>query len=104
MTLSTDYILDSINIENKTIQLKIYYTPGIERLRAISLSTVIDSHGIILLFSVDNRKSFESLNYWIESIDKIKNTNPVIYLVGNNIWVKEKSKKKKEWNMRKKND
>ena len=96
MTLSIDYILDNINIDNKKIQVKVFDTPGIERLRATSLSTVKFSEGIILLFSVDNTYSFNSLNSWLEEIIKIANSDPVIYIVGNKIDIENRKVLKEE--------
>ena len=54
--------------DGNEIKLVIWDTAGQERFHSISLSTVKNSQGVILVFDVTNRQSFEDLNIWLDGI------------------------------------
>ena len=76
----TKYILKN----GKNIKLFIWDTPGGERFRFVSLKTERSSHGIILVFDLTNKSTFDDLNNWL---DQIKQTyyNPRLVLFGNKV-------------------
>ena len=61
------YTYITLNDGNK-IKLIIWDTAGQERFHSISLSTVKNSQGVILIFDLTNRQSFNDLNTWIDEI------------------------------------
>ena len=64
------------------IKLIIWDTAGQERFHSISLSTIKNSQGVILIFDVTNRESFNDLNVWINEIKNATDKVSVI-LFGN---------------------
>ena len=76
----TKYILKN----GKNIKLFIWDTPGGERFRSASLKTLRPSIGIILVFDVTKKSTFDNLNDWL---DQIKQTyyNPRLVLFGNKV-------------------
>ena len=85
-TIGVDFIFKSAVFDGKKYDFKIYDTAGQERYRSISKSTIKITDGFLLVFSVNNRKSFELINYWYDSIkDVIDIKRKVIILIGNKI-------------------
>ena len=96
-TLGFDSKLKTIQIKGgKTIQVKITDTSGGERFRNIIKKYYKKSHGIILVYDITNKNSFESIKNWIISILNEVNTNISIFLVGNKSDCEEKREITKE--------
>ena len=74
-------------VEKKNFYISIYDTAGQERYRSITKTYLHGANGIILIYDVTNKTSFNSLETWIESIklilgDNLEN-NTVLLLLGN---------------------
>ena len=90
--------IKTLKIENKNIyQLKLCDTAGQERYRSIPRKYYRNADGILLLYDVEDKESFEHIEEWMqdikeylgkndvkEGIEKNEN-NLVIYLLGNKI-------------------
>ena len=70
-------------IQNKIIKLKIVNTKGQERFDTITKSYYNSKDGIIFLYNVNDRDSFDSIKNRINQIDKNAKTNASKVLVGN---------------------
>ena len=66
----------------KEIMLKVFDISGEERFRSAALKTVKLCHGIVLVFDVTNRKSFDNLGEWLKLIYEYYD-KPFIILFGN---------------------
>ena len=74
-----------MKLENgKDIKVKIWDTAGQERFRSVSLNTVKSSQGILVVFDVTSRQSFEHVEEWIQLI-KEKTNKVAIVIMGNKI-------------------
>ena len=60
-TIGVDFKIKIINFEDKTIKLQIWDTAGSERFRTITKTYYKGTHGIILMYDVTNRNSFENI-------------------------------------------
>ena len=67
---------------NEEVKLIIFDNSGKERFRESSTKTMKSSDGIILIFDLTEKQSFENLNIWLELI-KNNLKNPYIILFGN---------------------
>ena len=76
--LYSEMVMDDGN----KVKIKLWDTAGQERFRSISLSTVKHSKGIIVVFDVCDKASFDKLDYWIEIIKNESDTIPIV-LFGN---------------------
>jgi GTPase SAR1 family protein len=56
---------------------------GAERYRAITTSHIRNADGAYLVYDVTSEASFNTLDYWYDSITKSTNDDIVVYLVGN---------------------
>ena len=82
-TVGINKINSKFELENgKEIKLIIWDTSGQERFHSISMSTIKNTQGIILVFDVTDRKSFDDLNNWLQSINNETNKVSII-LFGN---------------------
>ena len=64
------------------IKIILYDTNGQERFRSATLKTIRNVNGVILVFALDSRSSFDNLDNWLSDIKKNLN-NPYIILFGN---------------------
>ena len=80
---------DNQKIEKKSFEIKLFDTSGQERFRAITKNYYKDSDGILLLYDVTNRDSFDNIHSWLGSIINILGENDqtkyCIFLIGNKI-------------------
>ena len=85
-TIGLDYRLKNITLENgKNIKIQIWDTAGQDRFRAITKNYYKGAHGIILIYDITNKKSFENVRTWINQIKEEVSEKVSIILVGNKI-------------------
>ena len=79
----------------KEIKVVVWDTPGAERFHSIALNSSRNSHGIILVYDVTKRESFNDLKMWLHDIYEI--TNKVsIALFGNKCDIENREVTKEE--------
>ena len=88
-TIGIDYIYRIINIENKLYKLMFYDTAGEEKYKSIPKNHIKNMQGIILMYDITNKKSFDSIIDWISDVKEIKGENFPMILVGNKIDLNE---------------
>lgn len=74
--------------KKKSFEIQLWDTAGQERFRSITKSYYKDSQGLLLLYDITNRDSFDGLNKWITGIrDSLggKNEKYIIILFGNKL-------------------
>lgn len=85
-TIGIESYMDTATFDGIDYKFKIYDTAGQERYRSISKSTIKITDGFLIVFSVANKKSFELINYWYESIQEVIDIKKkVLILIGNKI-------------------
>ncbi|KAL0220881.1 hypothetical protein RCL1_000735 [Eukaryota sp. TZLM3-RCL] len=82
-TIGVDFKIQTLDIDNKTIKLQIWDTAGQERFRTITASYYHGAQGIIVVFDVTKRQSFENVQMWLREIEDSATENVSILLVGN---------------------
>lgn len=96
-TVGLDFFTKDEIFEGKIIRIKIWDTAGQERYKSLTKGFFRNAQGIIIVFDVTNLESFNSLKYWIQSIqnniDLEKNNIPAI-IIGNKIDLPEREVKK----------
>ena len=81
--------------DGKEIKLVIWDTAGQERFHSIAITSVKNSQGIILVYDITNRKSFEDLNMWINDINNATDKASII-LFGNKCDLQNREVSKEE--------
>ena len=82
-TIGVDFRYKVVTIDGVRVKLQIWDTAGQERFRTITSSYYRGAHGIIVVYSVDDLHSFQSIRSWLTEIDNNVNWPLVKYLVGN---------------------
>jgi small GTP-binding protein len=70
-------------MSDQTIKLNIWDTAGQERFKTITSTYYKGSHGIILVYDITDRESFNNINNWITEVKKHAGAQVVKLLVGN---------------------
>ena len=85
-TIGIESTIDKATFDGIQYKFKIYDTAGQERYKSISKQAIKINDGFLLVFSVDNRKSFELIDDWLKSIiQEVDIKKKIIFLVGNKI-------------------
>ena len=72
-----------MKLENgKEIKVKIWDTAGQERFKSISLSTIKNSQGVLVVFDVTSKESFDHVTQWLKKIRDQKEKIAIV-LMGN---------------------
>ena len=88
-TIGVEYKVKEIETDKYNISLQIWDTAGQERFRSITKSFFRNTNGIIFVYDVTCRKSFQSVKEWIKD-SELHDTGFEKILCGNKIDLKEK--------------
>ena len=85
-TISFDFKFKSITLNNgKEVRVQLWDTAGQERFRSITKSYYKGAHGIILMYDVTNRKTYDNIKKWLNQIRDETGNRISIILVANKI-------------------
>ena len=83
-TLGIDFKQKKLKLKNgQEVRLRIYDTAGQERFKSVAVSFIKKAEGVILIYDIGNKATFESLEEWIKNIKESGKENLPIILVGN---------------------
>jgi len=82
-SIGVDFKSKDMTIGDKRVKLQIWDTAGHEKFRTITTSYYRGAHGIVIVFDLTDRKSFDSVKRWMEEINKYARENVMRFLIGN---------------------
>ena len=82
-SIGVDFFSKTIKYKGKTIKLQIWDSAGQEKFRSLIPNYIRASSLVFIVYDISSRKSFESLQNWIDFVNNIENSNIVI--LGNKI-------------------
>ncbi|KAG5175459.1 ras related protein PiYpt1 [Tribonema minus] len=82
-TIGVDFKIRTVELDGKTVKLQIWDTAGQERFRTITASYYRGAHGIIVVYDVTDRESFNNVKQWLTEIERYACENVNKLLVGN---------------------
>lgn len=82
-TIGVDFKIRNVECKNKTIKLHIWDTAGQERFKTITATYYKGAHGIILVYDITDRISFQEIENWLSEIEHHASAKVTKILVGN---------------------
>lgn len=82
-TIGVDFKIKNLAINDINIKLQIWDTAGQERFRTITGSYYRSAIGVIIVFDLTDRKSFDNVKYWLQEVDKYAQSDVKKILIGN---------------------
>jgi small GTP-binding protein len=84
-TIGVDFKTKYIEIEGLKVKLQIWDTAGQEKFRSITKAYYRGAHGILVVFDISRRDTFNQTRMWVDSIrDSSSDSSPIdVILVGN---------------------
>lgn len=83
-TIGVDFRIKTMRLEDsKVAKLQMWDTAGQERFRTITSSYYRGAHGVIIVFDVGERRSFDNLAMWMGEVERYAKPGVPMILVGN---------------------
>lgn len=82
-TIGIDFKIKNIELGGKRIKLQIWDTAGQERFRTITTSYFRGAQGILLVYDVTERDTFENISNWVSQIQQHADVHVNKILIGN---------------------
>ncbi|KAM3127311.1 hypothetical protein pb186bvf_020597 [Paramecium bursaria] len=95
-TIGVDFKIKTLQVEEKKIKLQIWDTAGQERFRNITSTYYKGAFGIIFVYSITDRDSFNNVEKWVKSIRENTTEEVCQILVGNKMDLQNRKVEKYE--------
>ena len=96
-TIGIDYKAKNITVKDKSVKVKIWDTAGQERFRTITQQYFKGADGIVLVFDVGDRNSYERIRDWMKQIQAFTKREQIgIVLLGNKCDLEDRAVTKEE--------
>eukprot|EP01119_Soliformovum_irregulare_P025317 TRINITY_DN9330_c0_g1_i1.p1 TRINITY_DN9330_c0_g1~~TRINITY_DN9330_c0_g1_i1.p1 ORF type:complete len:201 (-),score=51.32 TRINITY_DN9330_c0_g1_i1:38-640(-) len=89
-TIGIDFKYKQMQVGDQEIRLALWDTAGQEKYRVITSSFYRGAHGVILVYDITNRESYQMLERWVADIAKYAPTTTTVMIVGNKSDMEEK--------------
>ena len=88
-SLGMDYLTKDMEIDDYNIKVQFWDTAGQEKYRSIALSYFRAADGILLIYDLARRETFENIKDWLRDVRENSTKENKIMLVGNKIDLEE---------------
>lgn len=82
-TIGVDFKIKTVEYNGKKIKLQIWDTAGQERFRTITSSYYRGAQGVVIVYDVTDKKSFDNVKLWMQEIERYACSNSLKFLFGN---------------------
>lgn len=82
-TIGIDFKIKTIELNGKKIKLQIWDTAGQERFQTITASYYRGAMGIIMVYDITSRKTFDNIQRWLKNIQSLASDDVKKLVVGN---------------------
>jgi small GTP-binding protein len=90
-TIGIDYCSRNMKLPTgEEFEIFFYDTAGQEKYKSISFNLIKKADGILLLYDISERSSFDDINQWIENIKNVKGDNFPVIMIGNKCDLEER--------------
>ena len=94
-TIGVEYKVKTLTIDEKKVVLRIWDTSGEERYRSITRNFYRNANGILFIFDITKKESFDNIKNWLLD-SQIIETKVIRMLIGNKIDLEKQRKIEKE--------
>jgi len=84
-TIGVDFRVHKLEVKGRKVKLSIWDTAGQERFRTITSSYYRGAQGIVLVYDVSSRESFDALPRWYSELETYVSPSVVKIVVGNKV-------------------
>jgi len=97
-TIGVDFKVKVLNVNRSKVKLTIWDTAGQERFRTLTASYYRGAHGIILVYDVSRRETFDNLKeIWLREVDMYSSGGSVVkMLVANKVDMESRAVSREE--------
>uniref|UniRef100_A0A7S2THI8 Uncharacterized protein n=1 Tax=Lotharella oceanica TaxID=641309 RepID=A0A7S2THI8_9EUKA len=85
VTVGIDFKVKEFNVDGKPVKVQIWDTAGQERFRSVATNYYRKAAGVVLVYDVNNLESFQSLETWIDLLNRHTDEGIAKILVGNKL-------------------
>lgn len=82
-TIGIDFKMKTIELEGQTVKVQIWDTAGQERFEAITKQFYRRAQGVMLVFDICNKSSFEAMPRWLNYVKQFSTDRVSVTLIGN---------------------
>lgn len=82
-TIGVDFKIKTLHLPPHTLKLQIWDTAGQDRFRSITSSYYRGAHGVLVVFDVGDRGSFEDCKAWLMEVERWSGERVQRLLIGN---------------------
>jgi Ras-related protein Rab-8A len=89
-TVGIDFKFKNITVDGNRVKVQVWDTAGQERFRTLTSTYYRKAQGVLLVYDVTSRDSFNNVRNWMHQVTINADVNISVYLVGNKLDVVEK--------------
>ncbi len=90
-TIGVDFALKNVKLGPHVIRLQIWDTAGQERYKTFTSTYYKDAQGVIFVYDITNKESFENISKWISNAEShVDLSLTAVILIGNKMDLEEK--------------
>lgn len=81
-----------VTVGEQNVRVQMWDTGGQERFRCISAPYFRGAEGVVLVYDITNKKSFEAMSYWIEEVRQKAEKDALMIVIGNKADISDQRK------------
>ncbi|CAD8185732.1 unnamed protein product [Paramecium octaurelia] len=82
-TIGVDFKFKEVKTNGKVMKMQIWDTAGQEKFRTLTQNYYKFAHGVLLVYAVDDLKSFQEITFWMNSLKQHGKNDIAIILIAN---------------------
>ena len=82
-TIAIDFVTKIVPVRERRLKMQIWDTAGQERYNTLTSSFFKSTNGVLVVFALNSRASFDSVSKWMNQIHALASKDVVVLLVGN---------------------
>ena len=82
-TIGVEFGIKYLTLDNLQLKVQIWDTAGMERYRSLTSAYYKGAKGVIIVYDICRKKSFEDIDKWIEDFKSKADEDAVILIIGN---------------------